>query len=257
MATAEALAGASAVGLYFSASWCPPCRGFTPQLVSSFNGELGKKGLKCVLISRDRDVESFSSYFSTMPWYALPYEDQSRNAELGARFGVQSIPNFTLVDPQGKTITTEARDEVVRDPEGVNFPWHPPLVRDLAAGNPGRLNELPSVVCLCEAGTAAQQAETSAAMLALASSWQPSPSRPGAEYGFFVASGGPLAARIRELCRLPAGGPPQLVLMDIPDQGGFYLGAGSLDALGEEGMRRLLSDYEASKLHRQQLAPPE
>ena len=32
--TATAIAGKKAVGLYFSAHWCPPCRGFTPQLVA-------------------------------------------------------------------------------------------------------------------------------------------------------------------------------------------------------------------------------
>lgn len=256
MATREALEGASAVGLYFSASWCPPCRGFTPQLVDSFSGSLQKKGLKCVLISRDRDVESFSAYFSKMPWYALPYEDQARNSDLGARFGVQSIPNFTLVDSSGKTITTDARDEVVRDPQGVNFPWRPPLVRDLAAGHPGRINELPSIVCLCEAATSSQQDEIAATMLSVASSCVPSHESPGAEYGFFTASGGPLAARLRELCGLPAGGPPQLLLVDIQDQGGFYLGPGGLDALEEQAVRKTLTDFEASRLTRRQLASP-
>jgi thiol-disulfide isomerase/thioredoxin len=30
--TAVALGGKAVVGLYFSAHWCPPCRGFTPEL---------------------------------------------------------------------------------------------------------------------------------------------------------------------------------------------------------------------------------
>merc|ERR1712130_667492 len=29
------------VGIYFSAHWCPPCRGFTPVLAESYNAYLG------------------------------------------------------------------------------------------------------------------------------------------------------------------------------------------------------------------------
>ena len=31
------------IGIYFSAHWCPPCRGFTPKLVEWY----GKVKLKC------------------------------------------------------------------------------------------------------------------------------------------------------------------------------------------------------------------
>merc|ERR1719215_2045542 len=171
--TQEALRGASAVGLYFTASWCPPCRGFTPQLVESYEKVLKDKGFRCVMIPRDRDVPSFEEYFSKMPWLSLPFEDQVRNQELGARFGVQTIPSMALVDPEGKTITTEGRDEVVRDPEALEYPWHPPLVRDLALGRPGRLNEVPSLVLLCEAATASQQQQALQEMKDVAASWVP------------------------------------------------------------------------------------
>ena len=44
--TATALAGKTAVGIYFSAHWCPPCRGFTPKLAETYKKmKASEKGL--------------------------------------------------------------------------------------------------------------------------------------------------------------------------------------------------------------------
>eukprot|EP00429_Kryptoperidinium_foliaceum_P089782 CAMPEP_0176203764 /NCGR_PEP_ID=MMETSP0121_2-20121125/10745_1 /TAXON_ID=160619 /ORGANISM="Kryptoperidinium foliaceum, Strain CCMP 1326" /LENGTH=87 /DNA_ID=CAMNT_0017542673 /DNA_START=66 /DNA_END=325 /DNA_ORIENTATION=- len=68
--TSEALAGKKAVALYFSAHWCPPCRGFTPQLAEWYSKDLKGKGLEVVFVSSDRSEEDFSGYFKEMPWLA-------------------------------------------------------------------------------------------------------------------------------------------------------------------------------------------
>jgi thiol-disulfide isomerase/thioredoxin len=43
------------IGLYFSASWCPPCRSFTPKLNDAWKlaGEAGKK-VQIILVSGDQ-----------------------------------------------------------------------------------------------------------------------------------------------------------------------------------------------------------
>mmetsp|Transcript_19251 Transcript_19251/g.54378 ORF Transcript_19251/g.54378 Transcript_19251/m.54378 type:complete len:269 (+) Transcript_19251:100-906(+) len=248
--TRQALAGASVVGVYFSASWCPPCRNFTPMLAESYAQHLKPKGFECVLVSSDRSEEDFLGYFAKMPWLALPYGDRARQEALSAQFGVRSIPTLALVDAEGRTITTEAREALPRDREGRDFPWRPPAVRDLALGA-GRINEVPALVCLSEAAGAAEQHQLLEDLTEVAGAWQPTK---GDEYAFFVASGGPLTARIREICGLPAGGPPQLLLLDIPDRGGFYLGAQGEGALAPEAARALLGGYEAGSLERRQLA---
>lgn len=38
--TSEVLAGCEAVGIYFSAHWCPPCRRFTPEVSDSIRQQL-------------------------------------------------------------------------------------------------------------------------------------------------------------------------------------------------------------------------
>lgn len=39
------------VGVYFSASWCPPCQRFTPKLVEAYTSSLKDKNLEIVFVS--------------------------------------------------------------------------------------------------------------------------------------------------------------------------------------------------------------
>ena len=76
------LAGQDKVlGLYFSAHWCPPCRGFTPKLAEFYKKFIkSDKGglLEIVFISSDRDEKSFTEYYNEMPWLALPFSERDR-----------------------------------------------------------------------------------------------------------------------------------------------------------------------------------
>ncbi|CAK0829655.1 unnamed protein product [Prorocentrum cordatum] len=267
--TVEALAGASAVGLYFSASWCPPCRGFTPQLKASYAGHLEAKGMRCVLISSDRDESSFDEYFGSMPWLALPYAERPRKEALSAYFGVQTIPTLAMVDAQGRILTTEARNAVVADPEGSQYPWADPPFKDLASGEVGRINTAPSVVLLCE-GPDAEAKRLAGLALGEAAARSPDcqppwESRgggafdlgPGQGYAFFVATGGEIAAKVRQMAGLPAleaDGAPRLLLLDIPDGGAFYLGPEGAEALTAGAVDELLAGHAAGRLQRRQLS---
>ncbi|GET90401.1 tryparedoxin, putative [Leishmania tarentolae] len=109
---------------YFSASWCPPCRGFTPQLIDFYKAHAKAKNFEVVLISWDEEAKDFKDYYEKMPWLALPFEDRKGMEFLNSGFRVESIPTLIGVDADtGKIITTQARNMVVRDPEGQEFPW--------------------------------------------------------------------------------------------------------------------------------------
>jgi len=131
--TSEALEGAEAVGLYFSAHWCPPCRGFTPQLAEWYDKDLKGKGLRIVFVSSDRDESSFKDYFSEQPWAALPYAKRDVKNALSKKYKVQGIPSFVILDTEGNVITKEGRDAVSNDPKGDNFPWKPPTAAEKQA----------------------------------------------------------------------------------------------------------------------------
>lgn len=64
------------IGLYFSAGWCVPCLNFTPKLISIYQKIKNiVEEFEIVLVSSDRDMACFESYFGGMPWLALPFGD--------------------------------------------------------------------------------------------------------------------------------------------------------------------------------------
>merc|ERR1719359_748236 len=127
----EVLADKKAVGVYFSAHWCPPCRGFTPKLAEMYTSAFKAKGMEIVFVSSDRDEESFTSYYGEQPWVALPFADRGRKESLSKKFKVQGIPTFVIVDAEGNTITTDGRGAMAKDPTGENFPWKPKALSEL------------------------------------------------------------------------------------------------------------------------------
>ncbi|CAJ1030788.1 Redoxin/Thioredoxin/AhpC/TSA family/F plasmid transfer operon protein/Thioredoxin-like, putative [Leishmania shawi] len=55
------------VFFYFSASWCPPCRGFTPLLVEFYEKYHDSKNFEVVLVTWDEEEEGFNGYYAKMP----------------------------------------------------------------------------------------------------------------------------------------------------------------------------------------------
>jgi len=113
---ASAIGSADIVLLYFSASWCPPCRSFTP-LLKAFVEENGKKsGIQVVFVSSDSDLRSFEEYFKKMPWLSLPAgaETTKIKQKLEQMFQIRGIPALIAIDAKnGKYITDDARSDVV------------------------------------------------------------------------------------------------------------------------------------------------
>jgi len=68
-----------AVMIYFSAHWCPPCKGFTPKLAEVYNTLKSKgKKVEIVFASSDQDQAAFDGYFAEMPWKALPFTESAK-----------------------------------------------------------------------------------------------------------------------------------------------------------------------------------
>lgn len=113
------------IGIYFSAQWCPPCRGFTPTLVDTYN-QLQKDGkpFDLVFVSHDRSEKDMYQYMRDykMPWKAIRFDDPQRDA-LKKKYGIQGIPTLVIVDSSGKTLSSNARGDVTKDGVGAFDKW--------------------------------------------------------------------------------------------------------------------------------------
>jgi len=129
----------SGVMIYFSAHWCPPCRGFTPQLAEYYKTKKDQHNFEIVFASSDRSDDDFNKYWAEMPWLALPYKDREQKEALSKKYKVQGIPTLVVLDNNGNTITTGGRGKVASDPDG--FPWQPKtLFQILESGDGNVLN---------------------------------------------------------------------------------------------------------------------
>lgn len=107
------------IGLYFSAHWCPPCRGFTPVLKKRYL-ELKEQNFpfEIIFISSDSSEAEGLEYFSEMPWKMLDYKNKSVKNELSKLFEVSGIPSLILLDETGQLISKNGRSIVLSPPEG-------------------------------------------------------------------------------------------------------------------------------------------
>jgi thiol-disulfide isomerase/thioredoxin len=105
--TAEALAN-KVIAVYFSAHWCPPCRAFTPNLASVYQqAKAAGKNFEVIFCSGDHSEAEFLSYFDTMPWLAIKYDDDERE-EFMNKFQVRGIPKLCVLAPSGKILVDNA-----------------------------------------------------------------------------------------------------------------------------------------------------
>lgn len=99
------------VGLYFSASWCGPCRSFTPKL-AKFK-EIHKESFEVVLIGSDGSSKAQANYMKKykMPWFALKNQsDVARDISLSLQ--VKFIPYLVILDSDGNVITKDGKKNI-------------------------------------------------------------------------------------------------------------------------------------------------
>merc|ERR1719160_2204243 len=230
--------------LYFSAHWCPPCRGFTPKLAEWYTAGLKDK-MEIIFVSSDRDEASFNDYLKEMPWLALPYDKREAKEALSEACGVQGIPSFAVINPDGTIITTDGRSKVAGDPKAESFPegWLPQPFNDVN-DDPSPLNE---EQCLIQLGGSS---DSEAALKAIAEQYYTKAGKDveSMSIRFFSGKAGGVTEQIRKLTGVTE---DKLIMLDIPDDGGFYIC--DAEKLSTDVVNQFLSDVAAKKVERKQL----
>lgn len=93
------------IAIYYSASWCPPCRKFTPLLVDFYNEKRAKHdNFELVYVSSDSSEEAQEKYMldDKMPWPAVKFSKAKDN--IARQYAGSGIPCLVLLDRQGNIL---------------------------------------------------------------------------------------------------------------------------------------------------------
>lgn len=127
IATNKALEQKEFVLLYFSASWCPPCRAFSPVLKEFYKHTKNDSNVEIVYIASDKDYAEFQEYFGSMPWLSLPETNPSDKTtsssspssvveiknQLATMCQVRGIPTLIVLEKStGHFVTDQARNQI-------------------------------------------------------------------------------------------------------------------------------------------------
>merc|ERR1712224_96905 len=253
IATKDALEG-KRVAVYFSAHWCPPCRGFTPKLAQLYKNMKqqvadGKRkdDFEFVFVSSDKDKPAFLEYFGEMPWLAQPYSNRAGKNELSDMFEVRGIPSLITLDVDGKVINKAARGAADNDAKGLEFPWAPKPVNDVNAVTDG-LNDEVCVIVLLDGAAAADAEARKKDLDTVASKYfdaaKSSKTEPPFRF-FFEKTKGHVSEQIRRLTS--SGDGAKTILLDLGDSGSYY------EADKEGDVEALLTGFRNKKLTKKQV----
>jgi len=102
---AAQLSGKKYLAIYFSASWCPPCRQFTPDLVSWYgNMKAFRDKFEVILVCRDASKDDMRAYMQkdNMEWPAAKFDGIKRSPL--NKFAGPGIPCLVVVDEKGTVV---------------------------------------------------------------------------------------------------------------------------------------------------------
>lgn len=87
----------------FWATWCPPCRESTPELIAVHNN-LKDKGFAILALSVDQGKDAKIVVSEFVKEYSIPYIVLLSDRDTAMKYGISGIPSSFLIDKTGRIV---------------------------------------------------------------------------------------------------------------------------------------------------------
>ena len=102
--------------LYFSASWCTPCRKFS-RILAEFYKKVnnGQKELEIIFVSDDASEDDFNNYYKDMPWLAIPFDETRIIEDLQEAYQIEGLPALVIVNENWEVLSLSGYKDVCKN----------------------------------------------------------------------------------------------------------------------------------------------
>ena len=111
------------IGLFFTGSWCPPCREFEKILIDFYNMTNAQaKKFEVIHVCSEKNQKDFKESVKDLPWAIIKYNNNLINL-ITTELKIESIPMLIICTDQGDIITDEGRKDLMEDPNQAYSTW--------------------------------------------------------------------------------------------------------------------------------------
>jgi len=237
--------------LYFASHLDALSQEFTPWLVKAYNILKNKRqDFELIFVSGDASEANYDMFLDESSICAIPFEETEVRESLEMRLDIASYPSLIMLGPRPiddddnfgdrPVINSEVRAVIENGDYITDFPFYPKPWGDLCKTTDD-INSHKCLIVFHEGGDEDEQMEVEYAVRDAADEY-----RSGDELVKFYWACDPdahLSANIRKACNLgPIGELPSMVLLDIPNDGTYYV-SDERD-ITEESIIEFLGNYD-------------